>query len=143
MAKINLDRVLGHYVESIKADKEYENGSLVGKGNLVEGEDRLYEAAEATVDNCFLVTTSENHFENNSKSIDYTNKKGSVLRAHQLEVGDTFTVEQKLHTASLQANDKLTVEGGKFAKGEGNFVLDVVTTVGADRRPAYRIRKVK
>ena len=38
MAKLNLDRVKGHYVETIKADKEYENGSLVGKGLLEDGE---------------------------------------------------------------------------------------------------------
>ena len=143
MAKLELSRVLGHYVESIKADKETENGALVGKGKLVEGEDRLYEAVEATADNCFLVSTPEVHFENSSKSWDYTNKKGEIMRAHQLEIGDTVTVEQAVHNSGLVAGDALTVTGGKFAKGEGNFVLDKVTTLGIDRRPAYQIRKVK
>lgn len=143
MAKLELSRVLGHYVESIKADKVTENGALVGKGKLVEGEDRLYEAVEATADNCFLVSTPEVHFENSSKSWDYTNKKGEVMRAHQLEIGDTVTVEQAVHNTGLNAGDALTVTGGKFAKGEGNFVLDRVVTLGIDRRPAYQIRKIK
>lgn len=143
MAKVNLDRVLGLYVESILADKEYENGALVGKGKLVEGEDRLYTAVEATADNCFLVTTPEVQFENASKSIDFINPKGKAMRAHQLEIGDTFTVEQAVHNSGLNAGDALTVTAGKFAKGEGNFVLDKVTTLGIDRRPAYQIRKVK
>lgn len=148
MAKLNLDRVLGHYTESIKADKEYENGALVGKGLLVEGEDRLYEAVEATADNHFLVSTPEIDFTASStigkSSIDYKNSKGEHMRAHQLEKGDTVTVEQKLHAAGLAAGDKVGVAGGQFAKDEaGDYVVEVVKTIGADRRPAYRIRKVK
>ncbi|MDS3884636.1 hypothetical protein [Staphylococcus hominis] len=65
------------------------------------------------------------------------------MRAHQLEVGDTFTVEQKLHGEGFVAGDALTVTAGKFAKGEGAFVVEYVSTIGADRRPAYSIRKVK
>lgn len=146
MAKLNLDRVKGHYVEAIKADKEYENGSLVGKGLLEDGEIRLYKAAEATAENCFLVSTPELDLAakaNGHGSIDFVNPKGSIMRAHQLEVGDTFTVEQKLHGTGFVAGDALTVTGGKFAKGEGAFVVEYVTTIGADRRPAYSIRKVK
>lgn len=143
MGKLVLNRVLGHYVESVKADKEYENGQLVGIGKLVEGEDRLYNAAEATADNHYLVSTPEVDLEKFTNSWDYKNAKDSVMRAHQLEKGDTFTVEQKLHTEGLSAGDALTVTGGKFAAGEGAYVLDRVTTVGADRRPAYQIRKVK
>lgn len=146
MSKLNLDRVKGHYVESIVADKEYGNGSLVGKGLLVEGEIRLYNAVEATAYNHLLVSTPEIDFSakaTGSSSIDFVNAKGSVMRAHQLEVGDTFTVEQSLHAAGLVAGDALTVTAGKFAKGEGAFVVEYVTTIGADRRPAYSIRKVK
>lgn len=143
MAKLELSRVSGHYVESIKADKEYENGALVGKGLLVEGEDRLYNAVEATADNYYLVSTPEVTFEDSSKSWDYTNKAGSVMRAHQLEKGDTFTVEQAVHNSGLEAGAALTVTAGKFAAGEGDFVLDRVVTLGIDRRPAYQIRKVK
>ncbi|MGS4115257.1 hypothetical protein ACEUU2_04500 [Staphylococcus pseudintermedius] len=145
MAKINLDRVLGHYVESVLADKDYENGALVGLGDLVEGEDRLYNAVTATEDNYFLVTTPEvdPSKKASSDSLDFVNKQGKVMRVHRLEAGDTVTVEQKLHTDSLQAKDKLTIQDGKFAQGEGSFKLEAVTTIGADRRPAYRIRKVK
>ncbi|HEC2240669.1 TPA: hypothetical protein R1960_000802 [Staphylococcus delphini] len=145
MAKINLDRVLGHYVESVLADKDYENGALVGLGDLVEGEDRLYNAVTATEDNYFLVTTPEvdPSKKASSDSLDFVNKKGKVMRVHRLEVGDTVTVEQKLHADSLQAKDTLTVQDGKFAKGEGALKLEAVTTIGADRRPAYRIRRVK
>lgn len=144
MAKLNLDRVLGHYVESIKADKEYPNGALVGKGLLVEGENRLYNAVEATPENHFLVSTPEVDFTNHSHSIDKVNVKGEAMRAHQLEVGDTFTVEQELHAAGLVAGDKVGVLAGQFAKDEtGAYVVEYVTTIGADRRPAYSIRKVK
>lgn len=143
MAKLELSRVLGHYTESIKADKEYPNGSLVGKGALVEGEDRLYNAVEAVEGNVLVVSTPEVDFTNSSKSWDYVNPVGKAMRAHQLEIGDTITVEQSLHTSGLTAGAELTVTGGKFAAGAGSFVLDRVTTLGIDRRPAYQIRKVK
>ncbi|PCF50166.1 hypothetical protein [Staphylococcus delphini] len=145
MAKINLDRVLGHYVESVLADKDYENGALVGLGDLVEGEDRLYNAVTATADNYFLVTEPEVDptKKASSDSLDFVIKKGKVMRVHRLEVGATVTVEQKLHADSLQAKDTLTIQDGKFVKGEGDFKLELVTVIGADRRPAYRIRRVK
>ncbi|MFQ3843277.1 hypothetical protein AABD41_01360 [Staphylococcus pseudoxylosus] len=148
MSKLNLDRVKGHYVESIKADKEYGNGALVGKGLLLDGEIRMYEAVEATEDNHFLVSTPEIDFTakpNGSSSIDFVNDAGSVMRVHQLEVGDTFTVEQSLHAAGLKTGASLTVTGGQFVDGAGagSYVLEYATTIGADRRPAYSIRKVK
>lgn len=144
MAKLNLDRVKGHYVESIVADKEYENGSFIGKGKLVDGEDRLYEAKAPDKDNHFLVSTPELDETKNTASIDFVNAKGSVLRAHQLEVGDTVTVEQKLHTEGLTEGKVLDIVDGKLTEAaDGAYNLERVTTIGADRRPAYRVRKIK
>lgn len=143
MAKIELNRVLGLYVEAVKADKDYENGQLVGIKKLVEGEDRLYEPQEATADNHYLITTPEVDPTNTSRSLDFVNKKGVAMRVHQLEVGDTVTVEQKLHNTGFKAGDALTVTAGKFAKGEGGYRLEKTRTIGADRRPAYQIRRVK
>ena len=65
------------------------------------------------------------------------------MRAHQLEVGDTFTVEQTIHNTGLKAGATATITAGKLATGEGDFIIDRVTTIGIDRRPAYQVRKVK
>lgn len=144
MAKLELTAVFNSRVESIKADKEYENGSLVGAGNLVEGEGRLRQAAPATNDNHYLVSTVELNFGDDIKSYDYTNKAGSNMRAHQLEKGDTVTVEQKLHEAGLVAGDIVGVKDGKFAKDEaGAYKVDLVRTIGIKRAPAYQIIKIK
>lgn len=144
MAKIELNMVHNSLTESIKADKEYENGSLVGAGDLVEGEGRLRKAAPTTEDNHYLVSTVELITGENKKSYDYTNKVGENMRAHQLEKGDTFTVEQKLHEAGLAAGDIVGVAEGKFVKNpEGSYKIDLVRTIGIKRAPAYQIIKIK
>lgn len=144
MAKIELTAVFNSRVESIKADKEYENGSLVGAGDLVEGEGRLRQAVEATNDNHYLVSTVELNFGEDIKSYDYVNKAGDNMRAHQLEKGDTVTVEAKLHEADLKAGDILGVSAGKFVKDEnGAYKVDLVRTIGIRRAPAYQIIKIK
>ncbi len=144
MAKLELTAVHNARVESVKADKVYENGEFVGLGNLVEGEGRLHQAVEAAADNAYLVSTVEYTTGDTTKGFDYTNQAGDVMRVHQLEKGDTVTVEQKLHATGFVAGDVLAVTAGKLAKdAAGDYVVDLVRTIGIDRRPAYQIRKFK
>lgn len=142
MAKINLDNVRGVKTFSVLADKEYENGAIIGLGDLVEGEYNLYQAVPATDDNLYLITTPEVHRDSNSSSIDFVNKEGSHMRVHQLEKGDIFTVETKVQPVTAEAGQKLSAEGNAFADAADGGVAVVLepNKLGGDQRDAVSIR---
>lgn len=142
MGKINLDNVRGITVPTVLADKEYENGLVVGLGDLVEGEHNMYKAVAGANDNAYLITTPEVDRTSKSSSIDHTNKKGSHMRVHQLEKGDIFTVEASLHGATATVGQKVDVSGNQFvdASGDGFAVVIEAGTIGADQREAISLR---
>lgn len=142
MAKINLDNVRGVKTFSVLADKEYENGAVVGLGDLVEGEYNLYKAVDATEDNLYLITTPEVHRDSKSNSLDFTNKKDSHMRVHQLEKGDIFTVETAVNPVTAVAGQKLTVSGNAFADATDGGIAVVLepNKIGGDHRDAVSIR---
>lgn len=127
MAKINLDNVRGVKTFSVLADKEYENGAIIGLGDLVEGEVNLYEAAaHAEGEAMYLVSTPEVDRSNKSSSIDHTNEEGDIMRVHLLETGDIFTIEQVVADANTTA--------------AGQLVEIEKSTIGADAREAVSFR---
>ena len=126
MAKINLDNVHGKTF-SVLADKEYENGAIIGLGDLVDGEVNLYEAAaHAEGEAMYLVSTPEVDRSNKSSSIDHTNEEGDAMRVHLLKTGDVFTIEQAIADANTTA--------------AGQLVELEETSIGADARPAVALR---
>lgn len=142
MAKINLDNVRGVKTFSVLADKEYENGAIVGLGDLVAGEYNLYQAVPATDDNLYLITTPEVHRDSKSDSLDFVNKTGSHMRVHQLEKGDVFTVETAVHGVTATAGQKLSASGNAFADAVSEEVAVVLepNKLGGDQRDAVSIR---
>lgn len=142
MAKINLDNVRGVKTFSVLADKEYENGAIVGLGDLVDGEYNLYKAVPATDDNLYLITTPEVHRDSKSDSLDFVNKQGSHMRVHQLEKGDVFTVETAVHGVTATAGQKLSASGNAFADAVSEEVAVVLepNKLGGDQRDAVSIR---
>lgn len=142
MAKINLDNVRGVKTFSVLADKEYENGAIVGLGDLEEGEYNLYKAVPATDDNLYLITTPEVHRDSKSDSLDFVNKKGSHMRVHQLEKGDVFTVETAVQPVTTTAGQKLSASGNAFADAVDGGVAVVLepNKLGGDQREAVSIR---
>ena len=142
MAKINLDNVRGVKTFSVLADKEYENGAIVGLGDLVDGEYNLYKAVPATDDNLYLITTPEVHRDSKSDSLDFVNKTGSHMRVHQLEKGDVFTVETAVQPVTATAGQKLSASGNAFADAVSEEVAVVLepNKLGGDQRDAVSIR---
>lgn len=139
MAKINLDNVRGKTF-TVLADKEVENGMVVGLGGLVAEEYNMYQQAEASDTNAYLVTTPEIDRTSKSSSIDHTNKEGSHMRVHQLEKGDIFTVEKSLHAAGEAGSNVGVSADGQFT-ADGNFATVIEeTTIGADQREAIALR---
>lgn len=139
MAKINLDNVRGKTF-TVLADKEVENGMVVGLGGLVAEEYNMYQQADASDTNAYLVTTPEIDRASKSSSIDHTNKEGSHMRVHQLEKGDIFTVEKSLHAAGEAGSNVGISADGKFTDG-GDFATVIEETkIGADQREAIALR---
>lgn len=139
MAKINLDNVRGKTF-TVLANKEVENGMVVGLGGLVAEEYNMYEQAAASDTNAYLVTTPEIDRTSKSSSIDHTNKNGSHMRVHQLEKGDIFTVEKSLHAAGAAGTNVGISADGQFT-AEGTFATVIAeTTIGADQREAIALR---
>lgn len=145
MAKINLDNVRGITVPTALADKEYENGLVIGLGSIVEGEHNMYKAVAAAEGNVYLITTPEIDRTSKSASIDHTNKKGSHMRVHQLEKGDIFTVESSIHGVTRTVGQKVSVSGNQFVDvSEGAAVAEVIEagTIGGDKREAISLRMI-
>lgn len=142
MGKINLDNVRGITVPTALADKAYENGLVVGLGDMVEGEHNMFHAVAGSNDNAYLVTTPEVDRTSKSDSLDHTNQEGSHMRVHQLEKGDMFTVEAKLHGATAEVGQKVDVSGNQFVDTteDGFAVVIEAGTIGADQREAISLR---
>ena len=149
MAKINLDNVRGIDTFSVVASKAHDNGELVGLGDLVDGEMLLYNEADVSADNFYLVTTVELDRESKDSGLDKTNKEGEHMRVHQLEKGDIFTVETEVH-GDLKEQAKGTLvgvdESGFVVATDQASAVGVVLeqgTIGFDSKPAVTIRMTK
>lgn len=142
MGKINLDNTQGKTF-TVLADKEYENGLVVGMGGLVEQEVNMYKAIAGSNNNAYLITTVEIDRTSNSSSIDHTNKAGSHMRVHQLVKGDIFTVQANLHGVTVKKDQMVKVEGNQFVDATDAAALAQVievTQIGGDARPAIALR---
>src|SRR5699024_12592469 len=139
MAKINLDNVRGKTF-TVLADKEVENGMVVDLGGLVAEEYNMYQQAEDSDTNAYLVTSPEIYRTSKTSSIDHTNKEGSHMRVHQLEKGDIFTVEKSLHAAGeAGANVGVSADGQFTAGGDFATVIEE-TKLGPHQREAIEPR---
>lgn len=116
---------------SLQATKDIQNGAIVGKGDLVTGEDQVYVALDAYTDGMYLVLNPawsyhDAHMVNQNEE-NYVNKAGVAFRAYRLEKDMKFKISNIEETFEVGDVVKYDAATGKYAKdAAGTGSLKVV-----------------
>lgn len=108
---------------SLQGEADIENGAIVGKGDLVEGETSVYEAEDTYTDGMYLVANPAWNYEvykaTDRNEENYINKAGIAFRAYRLEKDMKYKVYNLDLATPFAVGDGVKFEGGKYAKDEG------------------------
>ena len=121
----------GAKIVSLQATKDLQNGSIVGKGDLVTGEKSVYTALDATTDGKYLVANPAWSYDNNrvtdQNEENYINKEGIAFRAYRLEKDMKYKIYGIEETFAKDDEVEYDAASGKYQKGSdtGLKVVDV------------------
>ena len=108
---------------SLQSESDVENGAIVGKGDLVEGETSVYEAEAAYTDGMYLVANPAWSYDTssvlNQNEENFINKAGVAFRAYRLEKDMKYKVYNVDAAAPFAVGDGLKFESGKYVKDDG------------------------
>lgn len=108
---------------SMQGDADIENGAIVGKGDLIEGETSIYEAETDYADGMYLVANPAWSYDTsravNQNEENFINKAGIPFRTYRLEKDMKFKVYNLDITTPFAEGDGVKFEDGKYVKDEG------------------------
>ena len=108
---------------SLLSDTDVENGAIVGKGDLVEGETSVYEAETDYSTGMYLVANPAWSYDTssvlNQNEENFINKAGVAFRAYRLEKDMKYKVYNVDAAAPFAVGDGLKFESGKYVKDDG------------------------
>ena len=107
----------------MQKDTDIENGAIVGKGDLIEGETSIYEAIDDYTDGMYLVANPAWNYEvykaTDRNEENYINKAGIAFRTYRLEKDMKFKVYNIDVDTPFAVGDGVKFEGGKYVKDDG------------------------
>ena len=108
---------------SLQSESDVENGAIVGKGDLVDGETSVYEAEAAYTDGMYLVANPAWSYDTssvlNQNEENFINKAGIAFRAYRLEKDMKYKVYNVDASTPFAVGDGLKFESGKYLKDDG------------------------
>lgn len=108
---------------SMQSDTDVENGAIVGKGDLVDGETSIYEAETDYSAGMYLVAHPAWNYEvyrsTDLNEENYINKAGVPFRTYRLEKDMKYKVYNLDLDTPFVVGDGVKFEGGKYVKDEG------------------------
>ena len=108
---------------SLQSESDVENGAIVGKGDLVDGETSVYEAETDYSAGMYLVANPAWSYDTsslvNQNEENYINKAGVAFRAYRLEKDMKFKVYNLDLETPFAVGDGVKFESGKYAKDTG------------------------
>lgn len=108
---------------SLQADKDIENGAIVGKGDLIEGETSIYKAEDDYTDGVYLVANPAWNYEvykaTDRNEENYINKAGVSFRAYRLEKDMKYKIYNIDAETPFSVGDGVKFENGKYVKDDG------------------------
>lgn len=152
MAKANLDKLqatTNGNIESVVAEVDLHNGSLISLGDAVAGQPELMKAiAPDVAKELLLVVRPEVKYDARDRwdELDYITPKGMATRAYHLTVGDKFQVEQSLFAATPTVNAIITGNPANYGYAvaggteQTTFIVERLTKFGHDRRDMALLR---
>ena len=114
---------------SLQYTADIQNGAVVGKGDLVTGEDSIYQAIDDYSDGIYLVANPAWSYDDssivNQNEENYINKAGVPFRAYRLGKDMKYKIGN-VADADFTEGDYVKYEGGKYSKSEDPTPLKVV-----------------
>lgn len=118
---------------SLQSESDIENGAIVGKGDLVEGETSVYEAETDYTDGMYLVANPawvyETYKSTDQNEENYINKAGVSFRTYRLEKDMKYKVYNLDLETPFAEGDHVKFEDGKYVKDDGSTSALVVRKV--------------
>ncbi|MFG6377316.1 MAG: hypothetical protein K1W19_03200 [Lachnospiraceae bacterium] len=116
---------------SLQSAADIQNGAVVGKGDLIEGEKSIYAALDAYEnDSMFLVANPAWSYKNDSATDQneekFINKAGIAFRAYELKPNRKYKVANLPSAVTLAKGDYVEFKNGAYAKASAATSLKVV-----------------
>lgn len=125
----------GARIFSLQSTKDIQNGAIVGKGDLVTGEDSVYTALDDYSDDMYLVLHPAWSYDDcrrvNQNEENFINKAGVAFRAYKLEKDMKYKIYNIEETFSVGDLVKYDAATGKYvADADGTLKVVTVEEVG-------------
>ena len=113
----------GARIFSLQANKDIQNGAIVGKGDLVTGETQIYNALDDYTNGMYVVINpawsyKSETIEQNEEN--YVNEAGVPFRAYRLEKDMKYKIYNVDETFSVGDYVKYNATAGKYEKDSSN-----------------------
>lgn len=113
---------------SFQSNVDVENGAIVGKGDLVTGEDSIYTALDDYSDGMYLVANpawsyDTSHITNQNEE-NFINEAGIPYRVYKLVKDDKYKIGNT--SAELEEGNFVEFKDGAYVKSESATKLKVV-----------------
>lgn len=142
VAELMASTELGSLLRSVKSEKEVENGTICTLGDLVDGENHLYEykEIEAITDDLYFVDGVEIiKDETITYGLDdFVNEPGRAFRVRKPQVGDQFSVS----TSVLDTIGEDAVEGNYVVTQADEKAKEVDSIPETDESFVAKIEKI-
>lgn len=107
---------------SLQATKDIENGAIVGKGELIDGETSVYNALDDYSADMYLVSNPawiyETYKTTDMNEENYINKAGVAFRVYKLQKDMKFKIANLPDGVELAKGDFVEFKDGKYAKAD-------------------------
>jgi hypothetical protein len=156
MAIVNLDKVAGIHLESIKAPAVLKNGYFVELGGLVAGETELRECSAPTdVENGDIVFHSTAEVDPDPRKAGLKHfevAEGEAGRGYRLVKGDIITLTEDLFASTPVKDDVVAPQVGAFTLDafDSELVTPAIqlkvlqeTSLGFDAEQAFTVQVIK
>ena len=113
---------------SMQSTVDVQNGAVVGKGDLVTGEDSIYVAIDDYSAGIYLVANPAWSYDTsrkvNQNEENYVNKAGIPFRVYGLKKDSKYTIGNV--PVAFEVGDYVEFKNGAYAKASGDTRLKVV-----------------
>ena len=114
----------GARIFSLQANKDIQNGAIVGKGDLVTGETQIYNALDDYTGGKFLVLNPAWSYDDsklvNQNEENYTNAANVPFRVYRLEKDMKYKISNVSETFAKDDYVKYNATTGKYEKDSTN-----------------------
>lgn len=126
---VETTNLIGCVCYSLQSESDIQNGAIVGKGDLVEGERSIYKALDDYTDGMYLVANPAWSYDDscvtNQNEENFINVAGVPFKVYELKKDKKYTIGNVPSDITLEKGDYVEFTGGAYAKASGTSELIV------------------